>query len=185
MPCALHESVVAQVMIYLVNLLLISSLIGKVTPYCTLTEGFHQSLGHIDGNTCYGQVVRIAAEIDLHYTACSCGQSLVTQFVCTSAWYRWQLEHDVIMTDGLHLILGIVGPVDFIAIEVDEVGVIAHDAHVAEVAVVFISRNVHMLIAVLGGLGTSNAVGGSFGEESHSIKSYSFAMQIVSHLIVV
>ena len=42
-----------------------------------------------------------------------------------------------------------------------------------------------MLIAVFGRLGTSNAVGGSFGEESHSIKSYSFAMQIVSHLIVV
>ena len=89
------------------------------------------------------------------------------------------------MSDGLHLVLGIVGPVDTVAIKVDEVGIVAHDAHVAEVAVVLVCGDIHMLVAVLGRFGAAYAVGGCLGEECHAVEADALAMEVVAHGIVI
>ena len=176
---------VAQVVVYLTYLLLVAVLVGKVGPRGRLAIGIHYALGHVNGYACHRQVVGIAAEVYLHDTACPGGEGLVAQLIGASARHGRELEHDVVVSDGLHLVLGIVGPVDTVAVEVDEVGVVAHDAHVAEVAVVLVSGNIHMLVAVLGGFGSAYAVGGCLGEESHTVEADALAMEVVANRIVI
>ena len=61
----------------------------------------------------------------------------------------------------------------------------AHDAHVAEVAVVLVCGDIHMLVAVLGGFGSAYAVGGCLGEECHAVEADALAMEVIANRIVI